>query len=74
MAAFYVIDVGLSEIFICGRAGEIIRAVCSAVFNKETSAFEAAFILIEEFVLGVKKFGALFVSGWHIRSGGKGGV
>ena len=42
------------------------------VFNKETSAFEAAFILVEESALGVKKLWALFARGWHICSGGEG--
>jgi len=62
----------LSERFVHGRVGEIVGAICSAVFNEETSALEAAFVLVERFAFGVKKFRALFTSDGNIRSGGKG--
>jgi hypothetical protein len=42
------------------------------VFNEETPALEAAFVLIEQFAFGVKKFRALFASNGNIHSGGEG--
>jgi hypothetical protein len=42
------------------------------MFNEETPAFKAAFVLVEEFTFGVEKLWALFPRGWHIRSGGEG--
>jgi hypothetical protein len=63
MAAFGAINIQLRERFIHGRAREIIRAVCGTMFNEETPAFKAAFVLVEEFMFGVKKLWALFVRG-----------
>src|ERR1700683_5324510 len=71
-AALHAIRVGLSERFVRGGVGEIVRAIRGAVFNEETSALEAAFILVEQFAFGVKKFRALFTSDGNICSGGEG--
>ena len=42
------------------------------MFNEETPAFKAAFVLVEKLVFGVKKFRTLFASGKSIRGGGEG--
>src|ERR1700683_4492394 len=71
-AAFHAIRVGLSERFVRGGVGEIVRAIRGAVFNKEMSALGAAFLFVMQFAFGVKKFRALFTSDGNICSGGEG--
>jgi hypothetical protein len=66
-----MISICLSERFVRGRAGEVIRTVHGMVLDKEAPAFEAAFVLVQEFAFGVKEFWALFAEGKCIHSRGQ---
>ena len=54
MNVFHPIHISLCEGFIHCWVQEIIWAICSIVVLEEVTTFNAAFVLIQEFVLGVK--------------------
>ena len=57
---FYSVHLRLSQRLITHRIGKIVGAVRSTVVDKDMTAFNTTFVIVEELTLGVEKFWALF--------------